>query len=402
MPGKLLLALLLVASWNSGWAASQDYPTARQVLEQRLAELEARCQTTTASQQDLEAVVEGWLYHARLTGDTGSLRRAMQSAAHLHDGTGASCTLHARLALATHRPGDAADILNECPGSSRAPLETQALRAEIALYQGNYADAIRHNTELLNRHPLPEHFVRAAHLRGWGGSPQEAHALLEAAQKRYHNGNPHQESWFWLQRGIVALEQGDMERGRLLFERAVDAFPGWWLAQEHLAETLHALGDTQAASALYDQVIASTGAGEFLAARAMIAGVLGDESAAEALLSRARQDFEKRLQTLPEAVAGHAVDFYLEHGPRDKALALAQADHARRPFGASATLLARALLQHDRPGEALQVLQPHVERGWRTAEAHWTLAKVLEALGRQDEAMLNREAAQRLNPRIGD
>lgn len=187
------------------------------------------------------------------------------------------------MALAMHQPARTAEALRACP-----ELETGKLQADINLYQGRYAEAVTGMTELLNRNPLPEYFTWMATWRLYSGSPQEAHALLEAAEKRYHNRNIHQLARFRLQRGIVALEQRDLETARIFFEQSLERLPGWWLAQEHLAETLALQGDRAAAAKLYDEVIASTGAGEFLAARAEIAVAEGDEALADELIERAR------------------------------------------------------------------------------------------------------------------
>ncbi|MDO8863954.1 hypothetical protein Q6D67_19900 [Haliea sp. E1-2-M8] len=362
------LALLLVAAAVSA-QGSYDYATLRTGLEQRLETLQQRL-LDTAHNRDLtpaRELFQGWLYHARLTGDTGSWQRAATALVQLEQRSlTPPCSEQAQLALAMHQPTRAATALEACPD-----LDAVRLQADIDLYQGRYAEAVAGMTRLLNRSPLPEHFAWMATWRLYSGSPQEAHALLEAAETRYHNRNPHQLAWFMLQRGIIALEQRDLQRARILFEQSLERLPGWWLAQEHLAETLLLQGESAAAAKLYDEVIAGTGAGEFLAARAGIARADGDEALADDLLQRARANFEQR----PAALAGHAVEFFLDHGPADRALALARADYEARPFGASATLLARALLAAGDPAGAVAVLQPEVEHGWNTPEAQRVLAE---------------------------
>lgn len=367
------LALALVAAAVS--AQASDYATLRADVERRLQTLQQRV-LASAHNRDITSARElfaGWLYHARLTGDTRSWQRASTALSELAQRSPTPpCAEQAQLALAMHQPARAAQALQDCP-----ELETGKLQADIDLYQGRYAEAVAGMTQLLNRNPLPDYFAWMATWRLYSGSPQEAHALLEAAEKRYHNRNPHQLAWFRLQRGIVALEQRDLERARIFFEQSLERLPGWWLAQEHLAETLLLQGDRAAAATLYDEVIESTGAGEFLAARAEIALGDGDKALADTLLAQARADFEQRLSSL----AGHAVAFFLDHGPAERALALARADHEARPFGASATQLARALLAAGDAAGAVAVLQPEVERGWNTPQALQVLAQANARLG---------------------
>lgn len=363
----LALALLLLAT--SAPVQGSDYASLRAEVEARLAALQQRV-LDSAHNRDVgpaRELFDGWLYHARLTGDHTSWQQAAAALAELEQRSlTPPCSEQAQLALAMHQPARAAVALRACPD-----LEAGKLQADINLYQGRYAAAVAGMTVLLNRNPLPEYFAWMATWRLYSGSPQEAHALLEAAEKRYHNRNSHQLAWFRLQRGIVALEQRDLETARILFEQSLAQLPGWWLAQEHLAETLVLQGDSAAAATLYDEVIHSTGAGEFLAARAEIALAEGDQALAETLLERARANFEARLETL----AGHAVEFFLDHGPADRALALARADYDARPFGDSATLLARALLAAGDAAGAVNVLQPEVDKGWTTPDARRVLAE---------------------------
>jgi tetratricopeptide (TPR) repeat protein len=367
-----LLAFLAAPAYSS------DYASLKQDLERRLEALQQHLEGSVEQRDVVPArdLVTGWLYHARLTGEPRSYLQARAALAELETrSTTPPCNEQAQLALATHQPELAARALQHCPDRKDAKL-----LADIALYQGRYSEAAAVMSQLLNTAPLPEYFAWMARWRAYSGSPQEAHALLEAAERRYHNRNAHQLAWFKLQRGIVALEQHDLDRARILFEQAVARLPGWWLAEEHLAETLQLLGDSEAAAALYDRVIASTGAGEFLAARAEIASAQGDNERASGLLLLARQDFERRLQLLPEAVGGHAVEFFLDHGPISTALELARSDYQLRPFGESATLFARALLASGDTARAVEVLAPEVARGWNTEEAHRVLAEARSRL----------------------
>ena len=63
-------------------------------------------------------------------------------------------------------------------------------------------------------------------------------------------------------------------------------------------------------------------------------------------LVRWNQDlgFDARLAAQPEAAGGHALDFFLEHGPPDRALVLAEANAALRPNAEAMAQLAGVLL----------------------------------------------------------
>lgn len=367
-------------------------------LERGLAQAQARLEATQHNQDAAPAadLFEGWLRHARLSGDINSYLAAQQSLSSWRQRQQRSpCVAAAKWALATHQPRLAATELAACDGS--APL---GLLADIAWYTGQYATAVDLAIAALNRDGSAADFSRLAQWRLRLGSPQEAAALMEAAEARYHNDNPHQLAWYKLQRGLIALHSGQFERARALYSASLRALPDWWLAQEHLAEVQLLLGETDAARALYDTVIASTGYAEFLEARAAMDEAAGDANAAAVAVAKAREQLATRLQTLPQAVAGHAVEFYLAHGPVEQALQLAGDDYARRPFGDAAILLAEAHLLKGDPQAVIELLQPHLDAGWSTAEAHHVLARAYATLDQLALSGEHRQRALALNPQI--
>ncbi len=379
--------------------ARENYSSYRRALEQRLALLSTQL-TASAEARDVgpaRRLFQGWLHHARLTGDLASYERAAQALAVLQERIGGNtpCRAQAELALASHRIDDAATALQACPDTDHRDL-----LVDIDFYQGHYERAIDLAVALLTEEVLPSHYVRLARLRQGTGSPREAEALLEAAERRYHNRDPHQQAWFKLQRGILALEGGEYERARALFRRADEVFPDWWLVQEHLAEVSLLLGDLDTAASLYDRVIEATDDPVFLAARAEVDRAAGDEQSAQERITRARAAMESRLAQFPEAAAGHAVDFFLQYGPAERALALARQDHALRPYGASTTRLAAALRLTGQAQAGLDVLEPAVAAGWDTARAQAELARLYRELGRSAESERASWRARWLNPQI--
>lgn len=391
-----LLPLTLVACAPGGDSAGADadaahrdqqpaaeapagYAALRARQERRLAALEEGLANSTDRRATAPArqLFEGWLYHARLTGELSSFDRAAAALAVLEQRTRDQppCREQAELALASHRIEAAAAALGACPGADHRDL-----LIDIDYYRGDYRRALTRAVNLLEERNLPADYIRLARLRQGTGSSREADALLEAAEQRYHNDNPHQIAWFRLQRGILALERGEHERARALFRRADAALPGWWLVEEHLAEVSLLLGDTATAERLYDKVIAATGNPQFIAARAEIDRARGREDEARQALQQARLALDARLQQHPAAVTGHAVDFFLTYGPPAEALSLARADYRQRPFGGAATHLATALRQTGDPEQALQVLLPQLDAGWATPRARAELGRIRDAL----------------------
>lgn len=347
-------------------------------------------------------VVGLYTERARLTGDYADYGRAQA----LIDAQPANalpapgrCMAQARLHYTLHRLQRARTTLESCPPNT-PPDEVAALRADIALHSGRYAEAGETYRALVNQSPGPQHFARLAQLRKVTGAPGEASALLEAAERRYHGRSATMKAWLKLQRGLVALDQGRLEEALALYRAAEAELPGWWLVEEHIAEVLQLRGDTARAKAMYESIVQRTGAPEFMDALAAIEQAQGGEARARELLDRARAAYEQRIAAFPEAAAGHALDHFL-HRPEDaaRALALAEGNFRTRPSGEAAVGLAKALLLADAPAKrAAAVIESQLAAGWDTAEARWILAIAHERAGKPREAERGRALALRQNP----
>lgn len=346
-------------------------------------------------------VVSLLLERARLTGDYGDYARAQGALDSRPPSAGtaaAHCLLRARLDYTLHRLKSAGARLAACPPGNE-PGEVAGLAADLAMYAGRYREAEAAYRALVNQVGTPTHFVRLALLRARTGSPAEAAALLEAAERRYHGNSATMKAWLRLQRGLVALDRGRFDEALALYRQASDELPGWWLVDEHIAEVLALTGDKAAARSLYAKVVERTGAPEFLDALADLEAEAGESASAARRRGEARALYEKRLADHPEAAAGHALDHFLgDPADAPRALALARANHEARPFGESSIALAQAWLGAGQPAKAAALLEAELAKGWDTPELHWVLASARERSGRAKAAQESRAAALARNP----
>ncbi|MEQ1517931.1 MAG: hypothetical protein ABL931_15740, partial [Usitatibacteraceae bacterium] len=303
-----------------------------------------------------------------------------------------------RLHYTLHRLKQAAAALDACPASVEQ-TEMASLRADLALYSGRYRDAENTYRALVNDPGIPPNFIRLGLLKKWLGSPGEAAALLEAAEKRYHAGAPTMHAWLKLQRGLVALDRGRFDEALAMYRLASDALDGWWLIDEHIAEVLHLSGKTAEAKSLYESIVARTGNPEFMDALAAIEHELGNKDSAKTLTQKARAIYEKRLIAFPEAAAGHALDHFLQDPADAKlALSLAQKNFETRPYGESAIALAKAWMLSGKPERAVPIIEAELAKGWDTAEAYWILGEARQRRGQREPAEQAKEQARRRNP----
>ncbi|MCY7388443.1 MAG: hypothetical protein LH481_10325 [Burkholderiales bacterium] len=346
-------------------------------------------------------VVSLYQERARLTGSYDDYAKAEALLASLSSKPKLSvsqCMAQARLHFTLHRLKQASAVLEGC-GATAEPSELAALRADIALYSGRYRDAERTYRDLVNDVGITPHFVRLGLLKKWVGSPGEAAALLEAAERRYHGDSPTMRAWLKLQRGLLALERGRFDEALAMYRLAEDALSGWWLIDEHIAEVHLLNGKIAEAKRIYESVIERTGSPEFMDALAQIEQQLGNVEQVNKLTAQARSIYTERLRAFPEAAAGHALDHFLKsQADAAQALTLAQKNYQTRPFGEAAIGLAKAWIMSGKPERAKPLIEAQLASGWDTAETWWILSEIQLQLRRDAQAARARAEALRRNP----
>jgi tetratricopeptide (TPR) repeat protein len=411
-PLAAALAALLACACQppapAGKAAPAAGPAGKASYEAVLRDTDAAIASTEASLKDpidsalvpLE-LVGVYADRARLTGSYDDYAKAEQLLARLEPkfaGTEGFCLAQARLHYALHRLAKARAALDRCPRIAGGP-DALRIRADLAFYTGRYAEAGQIYRALVNQLGTPQSYIQLGLYAAKTGAPGEAAAFLEAAEKRYHGGSATMHSWLALQRGLIELDRGRYEQARALFALADERLPGYWLNEEHLAEAAGLLGDTAAEKRILEQVIRKTDAPEYLDALAGLEAQAGDAEAARKLLARAEAVYAERARRFPEAIAGHALDHYLDASPQpQKALGLAEANFRNRPHGDAAIALAKAYLLNRRPGDAARLLESELAKGWDTAETWWVLSLAARAAGNAARAEAAAREAQRRNP----
>ena len=308
------------------------------------------------------------------------------------------CLARAKLNYTLHRLSRVKGELETCARLA-GTVEDVGIRADIAFYTGRYKDAGIIYRALVNQIGTPQTYIQLALYSAKTGSPGEAAALMEAAEKRYHGGSAIMLSWLALQRGLIELDRGRFDEARAMFTLAEERMPGYWLTEEHLAEVASLKGDTASAKRIYEGVIRKTGAPEYLDALGSIEAASGTAAAADKLFDRAEAIYTARAKRFPEAIAGHALDHYLKADPQPaKALALAEANFRNRPHGDAAIALARAYILNARPRDAVRGLEQQIAQGWDTAETWWVLSLAAQAAGDLARAKSAGAEAIRRNP----
>ena len=276
--------------------------------------------------------------------------------------------------------------------------EALALRGDIAFYRGDLkaAEAFYRRADALE--PGAGTAFRWAVYFTKTGRPETAERFFDAAVAASPSPTPQFRANVELQKGVLYLERGRWDRALTFFRRADALFPGYYVIEEHIAETLALKGQAAEAEALYAGIVQRTGNPEFMDALAALAQARGDRVAVAAWRSRAAAEWERRLALLPEAAYGHALDHYLSAGDPARALDIARRNHAARPYGDAKVQLAEALLRNGQAGAARRTIEPVLKTDWSTAQLHGVAAQVYGAVGDRRRSAQERARALAINP----
>ncbi len=273
-------------------------------------------------------------------------------------------------------------------------------RAELAFQQGRYAEAQTGFAAALARDRNVTNLARMALYHWKTGDFLTAETLYHEALGLLRRAGGEPAAWLHLQLGLMDLERGRYPEALDHYRDGASELSGFWLLDEHMAEILTLLGHTDAALALYTDIIARTDNPEFMDAVAGIHRQAGREDLAKSFIDQARTRYEAQLARYPEAAYGHALDHFQEFGDPARAVTLAEANHRTRPNAEAKISLARAYMHAGRLEDARTPLTEALGSPWNTAELQALAAEFYEATGATDLAAAARSQALAIHPRI--
>jgi len=309
------------------------------------------------------------------------------------------CLLKAHLDFKLHRLVDARQDLEMVPKLAYSP-QGRALSADLDLQEGRYEDAREGYEAVIKANGTWDNLVRLAYLKAKMGDVEGAEQLYIEAEDEITAKEMRSYAWVELQRGLLELAHGRYESAWAYYERANEAYSGYWLVDQHIAGLLGAQGKFDEAVALCERVIVCVPRPEFQQS-------LGDLYVSMGEPDRARQWHEKALAAYLESVQRgdvhylhHLTDFYADvREDGAEAVRWARKDLELRQNFSTQAALAWALYRDGRFAEALDAMHQALSSGVRDAKLFFQAAMIHLAAGRTDEGKrLLREAAE-INPR---
>ena len=318
----------------------------------------------------------------------------------------AGVVLRGEAALAAHRfaaaRDDGAFLVREFPHRT----EGWRILGDAEFELGAIDAAERAWAELARLEPKePATEIRGARLAQARGKNAEAARRLRAAQvaaeKAGGPGSADLVAWCWVRRGYLDFCAGRTAAAETAYRAALAARPGWFAAEDHLAEALAARGDFDGALALYRPLAERL-------RRPEIWQALGDVLVAAGRATEAAGWHERALAGyLAEASAGnahyfhHLAGFYAEvRCEPAEAVRWARRDLELRQSAAAWDALGRALYQSRDYAGAVEAQEKALAGEARDAHLLYNAALIFDAAGKPDRAAVYLRAAAAANPRF--
>ncbi len=301
-------------------------------------------------------------------------------------------------ALRFHRLTEAHDDLASLPAGAGGS-DIEALRADLALQEGDYAQARRHCEEALRTRRDWSVLARLAQLEFLGGDATGADALYAQAEDELTAKEMRAYAWLELQRGLLALGRGRHSETEQHYARAERAYSGDWRVAEHQAELLAAERRFDEAVALYKRVLARAPRPEIEQALGDLLTFMGQNDGARAWHDRALRGYLASVQRGEVHYLHHLAGFYADVRVDGlEALRWARQDAALRRGALTLDALAWALYRSGRFADALDTMRTAPQGGVQDAHLCFHAAMVHLAAGQVEEGRRWLTRAAELNP----
>jgi tetratricopeptide (TPR) repeat protein len=373
-----------------------DYQNDLRKIERNIAEIGSPSDTDRATRR-----AYGLYQHAALTGRLDEFTAAEAAIAEAFDQVGSwpdLCLVKANLDMKFHRLQGAKRALAMAPGLTES-FAGRTVWADIHLQEGRYRQAKQMCEALIAENRTWDNLARLAYWESKFGRIEDAEVLYTEAEEEITAKEMRGYAWVQLQKGLLHLRRGRYEQAATHYRRAANAYSGYWLVEDHLAELYGSQGKYDEAVALYERVLAENSRPELQQAFGELYAAMGEECEAE-------KWFDKALAGFLEASANggvhyyhHLVDFFSDvREDASAAVAWGRKDfELRRNFGTEAAL-AWALYRNGQIEEANEMMDCALGSGVQDGHLFAKAATIKAAAGRSHESAQLSGRAFALNP----
>lgn len=377
-------------------AVVTDYQNDLQKIERGIAEIGAASDTERATRR-----AYGLYQRAALTGRLDEFAAAEMAIAEAFEQIGPwpdLCLVKAHLDMKFHRLVETKRSLAMAPGLAES-YPGRVVWSDIHLQEGRYAEAKQMCEALVAEDRTWDNLARLAYWESKFGRIEDAERIYAEAEDEITAKEMRGYAWVQLQQGLLDLRRGLYQEAAAHYHRAGEAYSGYWLVNDHLAELYGSQGMYDEAVALYERVLAETPRPELQQAFGELYATMGEQDEAEKWFDKALAGFLEASENGGVHYYHHLVDFFSdvrENGP--EAVAWARKDiELRRNFGTEGAL-AWALYRDGRIAEADSSMDCALGSGVRDGHLFAKAATIKAAAGnKQRSEELSRQAFE-MNP----
>jgi tetratricopeptide (TPR) repeat protein len=210
--------------------------------------------------------------------------------------------VQAYTALKLHRFADAQRIVQAEPARLDCP-HGLLIDSDLHMQQGRYASAREKIVQALQDDVTWEGLARLAFLTGLLGDGEMADRLYISAQDELTIKQMHAYAWIEVQRGFLDFQRGMYAQARAHYDRGNQAYSGYWLIEERIAQVKGAQGCFAEAIADYLHIYEKS-------ARPECAHTLGDLYALSGAIVTAYEWKVKALHSYLQSVSCGEVHYY--------------------------------------------------------------------------------------------
>ena len=378
-----------------------DYETELGRMNKEISELEEKMSAGPIDGGTTTRLLYRMFHRASLTGKFAQFEvteTAIKNAIHQIGPWGDLCFLKASLDFKFHRLPNTKQDLEMVPSLADSP-QGKVLKADIDLQEGRYQDARTGYERAIEDNRTWDNLVRLAYFDTKMGDEASAEQLYIEAEDEITAKEMRSYAWVELQRGLLDLSHGRYEETRVHYNRANEAYSGYWLIDEHVAELLGAQGKLDEAVALYKEVIDRVLKPELQQAIGELYALMGKPDEAQSWYEKALAGYLESVQRGDVHYYHHLADFYAdarENG--EEAVKLASKDLELRQNFATQAAIAWAYYRNGQFADALELMNKALSSGVRNARLFHEAAMIHMAAGQSGQGKRFLNQAAEINP----
>lgn len=306
--------------------------------------------------------------------------------------------LHTAFNLKLHRLEAAKTDLKKLSFMDEDP-KVQVLKADIAVQEGNYKEAATRYQALIDKNRTWDNLSRLAYLQAKFGDFDSADLLYQAAEEELSAKDMRSYAWVELQRGYLALSRGGYEAAWGHYQQADQAYSGYWLTKEYMAEWLATQRRFDAAIALYQQVIACTKRPEYYQALGDLYAFLGKPALAQPWHDKALVVYLESVKNGEVQYYHHLASLYADTRlDGAEAVKWARKDLGLRQNATTRDALAWALFRDGQFAAAKDEMKQALSYNWQDAHLYFHAGMIYLAAGLTEEGKSYLQKAVTINP----